>query len=112
MIGPDVENSVAIAGDVWVVGLFPVPVVAENVLHDVVICAGGHSIDGIVAAHYAPNFRIAGTLLEWRHVVACEVLASDKGVEAVADYAILMTISQEPQFIEFNTRSLTQISMS
>lgn len=76
-------DGIAVAGNVVVV-LGPVPVLAQDVIHEIRAGACWCPVESVVRAHKAAHLGVSGALLERREVVLGQVLQGNNGVEPVS----------------------------
>jgi len=69
----DILNSIAVGCDV-LIAVCPVPVVASNILQQVIVRTRWDAIERVVRAHHAANFGVSGALLEGWEVILRQVL--------------------------------------
>ena len=92
----NVENSVAVTDNV-LVPVYPIPVVADDVIQEVIVRTCWNAVDGIVRAHERSYLRVASALLKRRKVVLSKILGVDERViaKAVVIRALLNVIAGE-----------------
>ncbi len=68
--------------------LGPVPVLPQDIVHEVGVRACRCAVESIVRAHERAHLGIPGALLERREVILIEILQRNHGIEPVPDNAL------------------------